>query len=75
MGPSQTAANLANYCEGFANVMDMYEKRKRMLLTTMGLGGYLKTASGRRVALVIYMNSAPGKDICDAAITDLKRRR
>jgi hypothetical protein len=29
MGPSQTAANLANYCEGFANFMDMDEKRKK----------------------------------------------
>lgn len=44
-----------------------------MLLTTMGLGGYLKTASGRRVALAVYVNSAPGKDIYDVAIADLER--
>jgi len=45
---------------------------QRTLLTSMGLGGYMKTASGRRVALAIYVNSAPGKDIYAATFENLK---
>jgi len=54
--------------------MNYYDTlNQRTLLTSMGFGGYMKTASGRGVALALYVNSAPGKDIYDVATTDLKR--
>lgn len=54
--------------------MNYYDTlNQRTLLTSMGFGGYMKTASGRRVALALYVNSAPGKDIYDATFANLKR--
>ena len=54
--------------------MNYYDTlNQRTLLTSMGLGGYMKTASGRRVALAVYLNSAPGKEIYDTAFMNLKR--
>jgi len=46
---------------------------QRTLLVSMGICGYMKTASGRRVALALYVNSATGNDIYDRAIKDLER--
>lgn len=54
--------------------MNYYDAlNQRTLLASMGICGYMKTASGRRVALAIYVNSAPGDEIYDTASADLKR--
>lgn len=45
----------------------------RTLLTSIGLGGYMKTAHGRNVALALYVNGAPGEGIYGTAHTDLER--
>lgn len=54
--------------------MNYYDAlNQRTLLTSMGICGYMKTASGRRVALALYVNNALGEDVYSATIGDLKR--
>lgn len=54
--------------------MNYYDAlNQRTLLASMGICGYMKTASGRRVALAIYVNSAFGDNIYETAINDLER--
>lgn len=45
----------------------------RTLLTSIGLGGYMKTSRDRNVALALYLNGASGEDIYGTAQKDLKR--
>ena len=45
----------------------------RTLLTSIGLGGYMRTSSGRNVALAMYVNGASGENIYGTAQKDIKR--
>jgi len=45
----------------------------RTLLTSIGLGGYMRTSSGRNVTLAMYVNGASGENIYGTAQKDIKR--
>lgn len=54
--------------------MQFYDSlNQRTLLTSIGLGGYMRTSSGRNVTLALYLNSASGDNIYGTAQNDIKR--